>query len=101
MTKKSLKFQLFFPYEYQNQLQLKEDELDVTKFNQFVDTILFNILRDPSIPLPENIDEIMQDSLGTYFLEYLYAQYGWQAIKNETCPNKSEFTSNRNSILCN
>ena len=43
------------------------NEIDISIFNQFIEHVVFNTIRLPTVPLPQNIDEIMQDSLNTCF----------------------------------
>ena len=49
------------------------------QFSAFVDETIFQSLRYPPLPLPQNRDEIMQSVQLTYLQEYIYAYYGNQA----------------------
>ena len=82
LAKKSLKFLINKFESFDLPGTARAEYLNVERFNEFIEQVLFNRLRNPQVPLPQNVDEIMNTSLKTFFQEYIYAQYSWQVKVN-------------------
>ena len=56
-------------------MQNKTNELESLRYSfaKFIDDVVFQTIRYPQLPLPQNRDEVMQNVNLSYLQEYIYA----------------------------